>query len=285
MVRPMQMTVLGLGNMGSALAARLLDGGHDVVVWNRTASRADALVARGARAAADIAEAAATADAVMISVRDDDAATEVVGALSAAGVSVPVVNCTTSAPPRTSAMADLVPTFVAAPILGAPQAVANGTATYVVAGPPAQLAALEPVWPCLTNRVLNCGADPARASTVKLMSNHLLLSGLVALSEAVVVGQAAGLEDDMVRDVLGSHPMVPTGLLNRLDDLIDGDHTRGWFDTTLGAKDLALFVDLAAAHGVDPVLAELARDRYLAAADSGLSSLDAAAVVELLRRT
>ncbi len=281
----MRIAVLGLGNMGSAIAGRLLDGGHDVVVWNRTASRADDLVAHGARAAADIADAAATVDAVMISVRDDDATTEIARSLSAAGVSVPVVNCTTSAQPRTSALAEIVPTLVAAPILGAPQAVAGGKAIYVVAGPSEQVSALEPLWPSLTDRVLNCGADPARASIVKLVSNHLLLSGLVALSEAVAVGQAAGLEDDMLRDVLASHPMVPAGLLNRLDDLIDGDHTHGWFDTTLGAKDLALFVDLGEANGVTPVLASLARDRYRAAAESGLSTLDAAAVIELLRRT
>ncbi|GAB2672044.1 NAD(P)-dependent oxidoreductase [Gordonia jinhuaensis] len=278
----MTIAVLGLGNMGSSIARRLIDGGHDVVVWNRTASREKPLVDAGARSASTVAQAVSDAEAVLISVRDDDAAASLIDEIAATDVTVPVVNCTTSAPDRTTAMAQTYPAFVAAPILGAPQAVADGTATYVVAGPATARAALEPVWPALTAKVLDCGDDPARASVVKLLSNHLLLTGLEALAEAVVVGQAAGLDDDTLTSVLSSSPMMAPGLRNRLDDVIGGDHD-GWFATPLGAKDLGLFVDIAAAGNVTPTTALAALERYREAAAHGYADRDVAAVVELMR--
>lgn len=290
MTTPMTVAVLGTGNMGSSIAGRLIDHGHDVVVWNRTPSRTGPLVERGARQAADIADAATGVDAVIISVRDDDAADAVVDALTTARAAasdtaaVPVVNCTTSAPARTSQMADRCPTFVAAPILGAPQAVASGTAAYLVAGPPDLVAAIAPLLAALTSRVVDCGSDPARASIVKLLSNHMLLTGLTALSEAVAVGQAAGLDDQTLHTVLSDNPLVAVGLRNRLDDVISGNHD-GWFATPLGAKDLGLFVELGENNGVTPPLATLARDRFREAAATGLDDVDVAAVVELLRRT
>lgn len=283
-VGAMKVAVLGTGNMGSSIAGRLLDWEHEVVAWNRTAARVEPLVARGAHAAATVREAADSVQAVLISVRDDDAAAAVITDLVTAGVVVPVVNCTTAGVERTVGFAEACATYVAAPILGAPQAVANGTATYLVGGPADVVVKLDELWPALTDHVQMCGTDPTQAVVVKLISNHLLLTGLVALSEAVAAGQAAGLDDAMLTEVLGSSPMLAAGLRNRLDDVVAGDHTNGWFDTPLGAKDLGLFLDLAASQDVRPPLAAAARQRYLEAVEAGLGDVDVAAVVELLRR-
>lgn len=277
----MRISVLGMGNMGQAIAGRLLDHGHQVTVWNRSPGKAPDLLSRGAREATSPAEAAGAADVAVVLVRDDDAVRQVVDALD--GTGAVLCNCTTVSPALTAELAGKLPAFVAAPILGAPQAVAGGHAAYVVAGPPAATERLEPMWPALTDTVVRVGEAPEGAAVVKVVSNHLLLTGLLALTEAVGVAQAAGLDDQFVASLLSQSPLVAPGLHNRLQDVVDGDHD-GWFAMPLGAKDLDLFVQLGATHGVDPQLAARARDRYLEAAGAGWEHADVAGVVELLRR-
>lgn len=279
----MHITVLGLGNMGSALADRLLTGGHDLTVWNRSPDKARPLVDRGARLAPTATDAAEGADAVLISVRDDDAVLELLRRLADAGVHVPIVNCSTSAPARTAEMIAVVPTFVAAPILGTPAAVAAGRAAYYVAGPSDAVAALHDLWTALSDSIVLFGNAPEQATTAKLISNHLLLTGLAVLAEGVAVGQAAGIDDEALAALLAEHPLVAPGLRNRVRDMIDGDHT-GWFPMPLGAKDLALFTAVGDAHALPLPLAGLAHRQYASAEGLGLGDADVAGVVELLRR-
>jgi 3-hydroxyisobutyrate dehydrogenase-like beta-hydroxyacid dehydrogenase len=278
----MRISVLGMGNMGRAVAGRLLDHDHRVTVWNRSPGKAGGLTARGALEVATPAEALAGTDAAVLLVRDDDAVREVLGGLDGGGTGTLVCNCTTVSPGLTAELAARLPSFVAAPILGAPQAVEAGHATYVVAGPLAATERLEAMWPALTDTVIRVGEAPERAAVVKVVSNHLLLTGLVALSEAVGVAQAAGIDDELLSGLLSSSPLVAPGLRNRLELLLGGDHD-GWFAMPLGAKDLGLFVELGRAHGVDPELAGRARDRFLEAVGAGWEEADVAGVVELLR--
>jgi 3-hydroxyisobutyrate dehydrogenase-like beta-hydroxyacid dehydrogenase len=126
------------------------------------------------------------------------------------------------------------------------------------------------------------GEDARVATTLKLLSNYLLMSGIAALAETVATAQAAGLPDKLIRDFLGQLPLVAPALRNRLDDIVSGDHD-GWFSTTLGAKDVRLAEDLARSHGVLLPLADAVRRRYEEAAQ-GWADADIGAVVELLRK-
>lgn len=283
----MQVAVLGMGNMGRALARRVLESGHQVRVWNRTPGRAEEVLEAGAVEADSPGAAAEGADAVLVSLSDDRAVREAVLASDLPGrLGVgTLVDMSTVSPETSRAEAERVPgrRMVAAPVLGAPAAVRSGQAAYVVGGPRAVVDALGPLWSALGDRHRWWSEDPGVATSLKLLSNFLLMGGLALLAEAVATGQGAGLARGILHDFLADSPMVPAGLANRLDDVLDGDHD-GWFAARLGAKDVGLARRLAATAGLQLPLAELVEQRYEALEGLGLGDADIGAVVELFRR-
>jgi len=285
----MRLAVVGMGRMGHALAERLLGGGHELAVWNRTPHKADDLVANGAREAPTPASAAEGAEATFTSLADDAAVRTVVsgpdGVAAGLGDGV-LIDMSTVSPDTTAYLADAVGgRLLASPILGSPMAVASGEAAYLIAGPHELHDRLAPAYDVLAEagRRVYVGEDATVATTLKLLSNYLLMSGIAALAETVATAQAVGLPDQLIRDYLGQVPLVAPALLNRLDDIVSGDHD-GWFSTTLGAKDVRLAEDLARSHGVVLPLADAVRRRFEEAAAQGWADADIGAVVELLRQ-
>ncbi len=283
----MRVSVLGMGRMGHAVAERLLGGGHLVTVWNRSPGRAADLVGAGAAEAQTIDEAVNAGEAILTSLSEDGAVRAVLipdGEARAAVTSQIVIDCTTVSPDTTRALASAYPgQFVAAPILGAPAAVSGGQAVYALGGPAELMTRLDTVLSALSTNHLRCGEDPAAATTVKVMSNSLLLTGLVALAEAVATAQAAGIDDAFLLDLLASSALVAPGLCNRLEDMVHGDHD-GWFAMPLGVKDLDLFVSMASAASLEVSGAKTARDLYRRAAEAGLADADIAGVIEVVRQ-
>ncbi|MCT9931827.1 NAD(P)-dependent oxidoreductase [Planotetraspora sp. A-T 1434] len=283
----MRIAVLGMGRMGRALAQRLLGQHFAVTVWNRTPGRAADLVGDGAIEASSPAEAARDAEAVLLSLADDQAVREVVGRL--AGLEPtrdwPIVaDMSTVSPAMSRELRDLVPggRFVAAPIVGGPLAVVVGKATALLGGDRRAVEKLEAVWRDAFAGYSYCGEDPGCAVTLKLLNNYLLMSTVAVVAEAVATAQAAGFGEDTVREMLFTWPTVPPALHNRLDDIIGGDH-EGWFTTRLGAKDVRLAREVAEAAGLDLPIARLVERRYEEAAERGWGDADIAAIVELLR--
>lgn len=281
----MKIAVLGMGQMGHALASRLLDTGFELNVWNRSPGRCGDLVARGAKEADNVPVAVAGAIVVLTSLSDDTAVTDV---LLPGGTPLPlanggaVVECSTISPATTRRLAAIYGEhLVAAPILGGPAALAAGAATLAVAGPEDTVEDVRPVLDAVSANIRICGTEPGAALVIKLLNNSLLLTGLAAVSEAVAAGQRAGLDDELLVDLFGSSPMVAAGLRNRIEDLVKGDHD-GWFTPWQGAKDLDLFLDLAATPERPLPIAELARDRYRQA-EAEDDGADVTAVIELLR--
>ncbi|MGZ4311730.1 MAG: NAD(P)-dependent oxidoreductase [Solirubrobacteraceae bacterium] len=285
----MWVAVLGMGHMGHALADRLLAGGHTLTVWNRTPGKADDLLARGARQAATPAHAAAGSELTLTSLADDSAVRAVVTGPdgAAAGLGDGVLADASTVSPQTTAHLSKAASgrFLASPILGSPTAVLRGEATYLIGGPPEVYGRARPASETLADEDHRryVGEDPTVASTLKLISNYLLMTGIASLAEAVATAQAAGLDDELIRDYFGRLPLVAPGLRNRLDDLISGDH-RGWFPTVLGAKDVRLAEELARSRGLQLPLAEAVKRRYEEAMAGGWADADIAAVVELVRR-
>jgi len=284
----MRVAVLGMGNMGHALAERLLDCGHDVTVWNRTPHKADDLLAKGAREASTPAEAAKETEATFTSLADDAAVRTVVtgqnGVASELGEGV-LIDTSTVSPETTADLAAAVAgRLLASPILGAPAAVLSCQAAYLIGGPRELYDRLTPAYESLAHEALRVyvGEDARVATTLKLLSNYLLMSGIATLAEAVATAQAAGLPDDLICLYFGQLPVVAPALHNRLDDIVSGDHD-GWFSTTLAAKDVRLTEDLARSHGVRLPLADAVRRRFEEAAAEGWAAADIGAVVELLR--
>ncbi|MET8334187.1 NAD(P)-dependent oxidoreductase [Streptosporangium canum] len=307
----MRVSVLGMGNMGRAAALRLLGRGHAVRVWNRTPGKASEVIDAGAAEASSPAEAARDADAVLMSLADDRAVREVMARLAESGSGpgsgsgsgsgpgsgsgsgsgpgsvsgAPVVaDMSTVSPDTSRALAGLAPggRFVAAPIIGGPQTVVDGQAMGLLGGERGLVDRLGPVWQDLFAVQWYCGDDPGSALTYKLLNNYLLMSGVAIVAEAVAAGQAAGLDEAMLKDFLLRWPTVAPALHNRLDDILHGDH-RGWFATRLGAKDVRLIAEVAESKGLRLPIARLVEQRYEEAAGHGWNDSDITAVVELLR--
>lgn len=280
-------SVLGMGRMGRGIAGRLLDAGHAVTVWNRTSGKAGGLVDRGADERSTPEAATSGATVVLAPLTDDDAVRSVLaphGRPLALPPDTIVVDCGTVSPATTRFLAATYPgAFVAAPVLGSPEAVASGSATQLVAGPEDLVDRLAPVWSATAARTVRCGDDPARASELKLLNNYLLLAGVATLAEVVATAQRAGIEDGFLEAFLGSSPLVATGLHNRLEQVI-GRGGEGWFATPLGAKDMSLALSMAEGMGLRLPLAEAVHQVYRRAADEGLADADIAGVVSLYPR-
>ncbi|MER7129665.1 NAD(P)-dependent oxidoreductase [Streptosporangium saharense] len=283
----MRVAVLGMGRMGRAAAQRLLARGHTVRVWNRTPGRAAEVVDAGAAEVPSPLDAARDAEVVLMSLADDRAGRDVMGRLAALGPDEVTVfaDMSTVSPSTSRELRDLAPgrRFVAAPVVGGPQAVVEGQATVLLGGEEEYARDLDPVWRDLFAVQHYCGEDPGGALTFKLLNNYLLMAGLAVLAEVVATGQAAGADPARLRDFLRRWPTVAPALHNRLDDVLDGDH-KGWFTTPLGAKDVRLAVELGESLGLDLPVARLVERRYEEAAENGWADRDIAAVVELVRR-
>ncbi|GII85757.1 tartronate semialdehyde reductase [Sphaerisporangium siamense] len=284
----MQIAVLGMGNMGRAVARRLIDHGTEITVWNRTPGKAAELVQAGATEASTPAEAAKSADAVLMSLADDRAVLDVAGRLAdatQAGDGAPVlVDMSTVSPQTSRLLRDAEPGrgFVAAPIIGAPQTIAHGRATALVAGERRLVDRLEPALSQIFHAHTYCGEDPGAATTFKLLNNYLLISAMAVVAEVVAAAEAAGLDTELLRGELHQWPTVPPAILNRIDDTVGGDH-HGWFSTRLGAKDVRLVAEVAESNGLTLPIARLVEKRFEEAARHTSAEADIAAVVELVR--
>ncbi|GAA4220090.1 3-hydroxyisobutyrate dehydrogenase-like beta-hydroxyacid dehydrogenase [Streptosporangium album] len=283
----MRVSVLGMGSMGRAMARRLLEHGHEVTVWNRTPGKAAEAVDAGAVEAPSPAEAARDAGAVLMSLADDQAVRAVMARLTDLGPdpgAQVVADMSTVSPDTSRALAELAPggRFVAAPVFGGPQAVVEGQSMGLLGGERGLVDRLEPLWADLFAVHWYCGRDPGSALTFKLLNNYLMMAGVAVLAEAVATGQAAGLDEAMLRELLFQWPTVATGLHNRIDDILQGDH-RGWFATRLGAKDVRLAVEVAESKGLRLPIARLIEQRYEEAAEHGWNDSDITAIVELVR--
>ncbi|MDQ1515749.1 MAG: hypothetical protein QOE80_1579 [Actinomycetota bacterium] len=260
----MDIAVLGMGRMGQAVARRLLGGGHDVVVWNRSPGRAGKVVAAGAREAHSIADAVSGREVVLTSLANDDAVREVAlgdgGIRHAIGPEAVYADCSTVSPALGTELGKNFPLFVALPILGAPAAVEAGQAVYLAGGDRAVIARLDPMLATLSDRVRRFDT-PAKAAGGKLANNLMLLAEIAALAEAIAVARAGGLSDDEIRELLGQSPVLPPGVKNRFEGVLTGEQDP-WWSPALGAKDARLALEAAKAAGIDLPLAQVVEALY-----------------------
>lgn len=283
----MKVSVLGLGTMGAALAGRLLDTGHDVTVWNRTPGKAAPLVARGAREGGSLDDAVRGAEVVFTLVTNDVAVRALViegGVARMLGDGTALVDMSTVSPDTSRAVGEAVPggQFVDAPILGGPEPFAAGKAKLLLGGDRATVERLSPLWDDLASGHYYTGPN-GTATTLKLLSNHLLVGGTQLLMEAVVTAQAHGFDNDVLREVFGSTPAIAPGVRVRLEDVLEGDHV-GWWTLLLADKDMSLVLKLGDAVGLRLPLATTSEALIREAIDAGYGEKDLGAVTEVLRK-
>lgn len=240
--------VVGLGAMGSRLAANLLAAGHPVVVANRTGSAADDLVAAGARAAASPREAAACVDVVLVAVRDDQASRAVWtdadgGILAGPPVDGVVVECSTLSPDWARELALLAGTrFIEAPMIGSrPQADARAL-VHLVGGAPHILDEVRDVLAVSAARIEHCG-DVGSAATLKLVVNALLATQVATVAELLGVAARAGLAPAATLELLASLPVTSPAAARAGGSMLRGAFAPN-FTVDLVAKDLTYLTRL-----------------------------------------
>jgi 3-hydroxyisobutyrate dehydrogenase-like beta-hydroxyacid dehydrogenase len=285
-VGTMRVAVLGLGAMGRALAARALEKGHEVTVWNRSPGRAGELTAAGAVEAATPAEAAGRSEVVLVVVADDAAVRAVClgpdGVLAGLGEGGVLAAVSTVSPSLTRELAAAGPPgrVVESPVMGSPTAVAGGAGRFLVAGPGQSVEHVAPLWDDLGSDHQYCGPIGS-AMVLKLVSNMLLIVGVTALAEAVAVARAQGVSDDLLRTLFRDSGVISPTSRQRLEPILDGTHP-GWFSPELARKDLALAAGVAEEGSVPVALGPAAAGLLDTVIGAGRQWEDFAAVIEAL---
>ncbi|MEH1057164.1 NAD(P)-dependent oxidoreductase [Micromonospora sp. CPCC 206171] len=274
--------VIGLGGMGSRMAGRLLDAGHDLVVWNRTPQRASNLVARGAVAADSPAEAARRAGFVITMLSGPAALQEVVegpqGIAAGATASTTLAEMSTVGPPAVRRLAAMLPDGVGlldAPVLGSVSEAESGSLRIFVGGPEQLAQQWMPLLGALGSPV-HVGPLGAGAAA-KLVANSTLFGVLAVLGEALALADGLGLPRDTAFKVLAATPVGPQA--DRRRPAIESDEFPLRFALSLARKDADLVVAAAKSASVELPVAAAARQWIVAAQQAGLGDRDYSAVL------
>jgi 3-hydroxyisobutyrate dehydrogenase-like beta-hydroxyacid dehydrogenase len=273
----MKIGFVGLGAMGAAIATNLVEAGHDVQVFNRSAARAERLRQAGATVAASAAQAAESAQVVFSMVADDAALRLVTFGEAgiaeglkpgAVHVSMSTIGVAT-AQELTAQHRERGWGFVSAPVFGRPDAAAARKLFIMVAGSDADLAIAVPLLEPLGQSVGIVGTEPAQANLVKLIGNFMLSVILETLGEACAVAGKAGIDPAHLVELLtnANFNAPPYKIYGAL--IAAQRFQPAGFALPLGQKDNRLMLSAAEALGVPMPLASLVRDRFLAARSHG----------------
>jgi 3-hydroxyisobutyrate dehydrogenase-like beta-hydroxyacid dehydrogenase len=289
----MRVALIGSGRMGSAMGVRVAAAGHDLMVFNRTRSRAEEVTRRsGARVADTARDAAEFAEVCLVSLADDAAVTATYLADDGliAGVQPAAVVCelSTVAPATVRGLTPLVAqksaTLIDTPVSGSVSVVEAGTLTVMAGGDRAALDQARPVLEAFAKSIFHLG-DVGAGATMKLVVNSLVHSLNVAVSEALVLAEKAGLDRQAVYDVFESSAGgAPYVKYKRAAFLQPGEVPLA-FSLALVAKDQELIHDLAQQVGARMDQAEASRQLVAEALDVQMGDRDISEVAEFLRRS
>jgi 3-hydroxyisobutyrate dehydrogenase-like beta-hydroxyacid dehydrogenase len=280
---------IGLGTMGSAMARRLIDTGHTVRVWNRTPSAADKLVAAGAVRAESIED--ALAPGIIFSMLANDQAARSVftaKALDAAPEDAIHVNMATLSVEAADEMAAVHASagiaYVAAPVFGRAEIAAAGKLNIVAAGDQAAIEHVQPLLDAMGKRTWNLGTVPRHANLVKIGVNYNLIHALQALGESVTLIERGGIDPNTFIEVLTDAAFTGSAYTGYGALIANKRYEPVGFSLALGLKDLSLTEAAAESEGVVLPTAPVLRDVFeQALAREDIAGLDWSAVAEVTR--
>lgn len=286
----MKVTVLGLGQMGSAIAERLIDAGHSVAVWNRTPGKASHLVERGAVELTAL-NAAWDSDVCISMLADSSALIEV--AMGPGGVALAdngqgkfLIDMSTVSPQSSSQVAKAAAAngirYLRAPVSGNPGVVRAGNLTVIVSGDQGDWLAIEPLLRDIGPHVFRAGDEEA-ARVVKLALNLMIAGTAELLAESLTLAEAHGMDRNTMLQIVGASVVGSSFVKYKIGPLLADDYT-STFSTRLMRKDLDLILDAAAAGGVPLPLAANVQQLLQACISTGLGDLDFMALLIRLKR-
>jgi len=286
--------LIGLGLMGQPIGMNLLKAGFPLTVWNRTASRANELVAMGAKLAQSPKKAASASEVLMTIVSDPPALESILwgsgtdnsGALSGLKAGSIYIDSSTVSPNLARKIARACSErgvrFLDAPVTGGDWGAKKGELVFMVGGDADTLKAAEPILEVLGKKWFHLGPHGA-GQTIKLAMNMILALEVDALAEALALVTRAGLNGENLVEVMQSS-MARSGVLDvKAPNLLRGEYKPS-FPLRLMHKDLSLALDLANQIGVALPATAAARETYNYVKGAAKEDLDYSAVMKFWRQ-
>ncbi len=286
----MKVGFIGLGIMGSRMAANLQKGGHQLVVYNRSEEKATPLIKEGARWAETPAAVAEQVEVLFTMVAHPDAVKEVAlgnnGFLDAMRPKALWVDCSTVNPSFSRQMAEEALSrgirFLDAPVTGTKGPAAKGELVFWVGGPEADVQACRPLFDLMGRKLVHGGGN-GMGTSLKMVVNVLLAEAMVAFSEGMALGQSLGISQATLLEVLLGGPVVAPSVAIKRQNIerreYEADFPLRWMQ-----KDLHLAAVTAYEQEVALPMAAIAKEVYQMAIGSGLGDQDYSAIYEFLNK-
>ena len=280
---------IGLGTMGEPIANNLRKAGHDLTVWNRTASKGDALVQKGARRAASPKACAEGQDAVFVCVSDEKALDAVLdgpeGGLAGLKAGAILVDLSTSGTRAATALGQKVAArgagLVVSPMLGSRAAAEKAQLVLVVGGKAGARDAVRPALHAVSARMFESD-DPVQAALLKLCVNSVGAAMVGAFGEALALGGSGGIDAGRVLEVLQASTFHSPIYLMKSELIAAGDLAPR-FKASLAEKDQRLAQEAAEDQGARMPVNTAVRRLLGDTVTSGRGDQDLAAVAALLK--
>lgn len=286
----MRLGFIGLGQMGRGMAARLLDAGHQLTVYNRSAAVAESFRARGATVARETRE--LMNSEVVVTMLADDAAVDAVWIASGLGERMPPSGIHLNMASVSLAMGKRLTAlhaaggsgYLSAPVFGRPHAAAKGQLDIIVAGDAAAIERCQPIFAVLGRQRFVVGAEPHHANIVKIARNYLLATIIESLGETFALTRKSGVDASTFLHVITSTAMNAPAYKNYGRMIIEKTPPPT-FPLRLGLKDLELALAAGSDSNVPMPMGSLLREQHLAAIAHGFGDQDWAALGEYIARS
>jgi 3-hydroxyisobutyrate dehydrogenase-like beta-hydroxyacid dehydrogenase len=279
----MKVGFIGLGRMGSAMADRILGGGHEIAVYNRTASKCADLVSRGATLAGSVADAAGFGEVTITMLENDAALSSVVMDDGGLLQSLPkgrihVAMGTHSVAmigKLTEAHAKAGQVLVSAPVMGRPPVAAAGQLGILTGGPAAAVDKCQPLFAVMGRRTFDCGTTPIGAAAAKIANNAVLACAIEAMAEGFALAEKSGVAGSAFLEIL-TDGLFAAPAYKIYGKLIAerGYFGEAGFTATTGLKDVNLALAAGETVGVPLPSTNVCRDRLLGAIARGNGERD-----------
>jgi 3-hydroxyisobutyrate dehydrogenase-like beta-hydroxyacid dehydrogenase len=275
--------------MGLPIARNLLRAGHELTVYNRTRSKAEALASAGAKVASSLTE-ASTAEVVITMLADDPAVEQttlgdggILNTLARGGVHLSLSTISTALSRRlTVAHTARGQSFVASPVFGRPDAAEAARLMVVAAGPAEAVERVRPLLEAIARKLFIIGSEPYSANAVKLVGNFLIASMLETLSEAFVLTRKSGVEPAKILEILNGSFFQSPIYENYGKIILGGKFSPPGFALRLGLKDARLVLAAAEEAAVPMPVASVIRDHFVSGVARGWGDLDWAALANVV---
>jgi 3-hydroxyisobutyrate dehydrogenase/glyoxylate/succinic semialdehyde reductase len=280
----MNVAFIGLGIMGSRMAAHLLEAGHTLIVYNRSQAKTDTLIKRGAIWAKSPSDAVTHADVVITMLAHPDAVSDLAlgsdGFLAAMKAGSLWVDSSTLHPNFSQHLATQAKAqnihFLDAPVAGSKQQAEGAQLVFFVGGHAEDVATAKPFFEVMGRAVVHVGTH-GMGTSLKMVVNHQLASSMAVFSEGIALGQALGISENVLLNTLVGGPVTPPYLASKREKL-ESHHYSAEFPLKWIHKDLQMVQQAAQAVDAPVTLAERVRGMYASALEHNLGEADFSAL-------